>query len=95
MDIQEDVASLRLGEEDSSSDASDQDSAVEINVAFKEDEIDKDDTTAEQHLLEGKDIQVKPAAACFPAQDLAAIEWRSCIDCLFALTGCCEAWQLA
>lgn len=58
MDIQKDVVSWRLGEEDSTSEASDQDSAVEICVAFKEDEVDKDDTTAEQHLLEGKDIQV-------------------------------------
>ncbi len=77
MDIQKDVVSWRLGEEDSTSEASDQDSAVEICVAFKEDEVDKDDTTAEQHLLEGKDIQVKfcaSTAACCAAQDLAAIE---------------------
>ena len=88
MDVPKYAASLRLGEEDITSEASDLDSAVAINVAFKEDEIDKDDTTAEQHLLEGKDIQVKPAAACCPAKDLTAVMW---IDCISASTGCCEA----
>ena len=88
MDIQKDVASWKLEEDDSSSAASDQDSAVEITVAFKEDEIDKDDTTAEQHLLEGKDIQVKPAASSTgPCSHLVEVLHRL----ISALRGCFEA----